>query len=273
VDASIQLNVRDNGYDFIEESLRYAVMAEDYPPAWKFAIILAAQGIELLLKARLEQEHPLLVMADPDHARSAKTVGLEAALARLAAAGVAMEEEDVRRLRSARRVRNEFMHYKVDATPQQVEATFRDLFEFAHVFHLEALGGELHDHLNEDLYPVEAQMIERFRRDFVIYQGSEVVRRFPAEIVDAQFALRVIVDGVAHDRVRYGDASDLMSVTPEGPCHDCSVLPGQLHAFMCDAERCPACLGQSLSCDCDWSWESVEEIDHFVPRAGGSAPA
>lgn len=34
-------------------------------------------------------------------------------------------------------------------------------------------------------------------------------------------------------------------------CHDCNALFGHLHHWGCDAERCPACGGQLISCDCE----------------------
>ena len=33
-------------------------------------------------------------------------------------------------------------------------------------------------------------------------------------------------------------------------CHDCNVMPGGYHHPGCDAERCPACKGQIISCNC-----------------------
>ena len=267
---TVKLNLRENAYDFIEESLRYAELAVDDPSAWKFAIVLAAQGIELLLKARLADEHPLLLLANPDRPAPGPTVGVDSAIARLTSAGVSIAKDDLDRLRLARRLRNEFVHYEVNATVEQLEGVFADLFEFAHVFHYSELGDELHGHLSEDLFAAEAAMIERFRRELIVYQGSEVVRWFPSEIVDAQFALRLSISGTTYDRIRRGAAGDPHEDTTR-PCHDCSVVRGQLHAYGCDSERCPRCSGQLLSCGCDWEWEYVEKIDHFVPVAEPTA--
>ena len=33
-------------------------------------------------------------------------------------------------------------------------------------------------------------------------------------------------------------------------CGDCQVLEGELHLPGCDAERCPSCGGQRITCEC-----------------------
>jgi len=42
-------------------------------------------------------------------------------------------------------------------------------------------------------------------------------------------------------------------------CHDCGIenKPGNIHHFGCDMERCPACEGQMISCDCKGEKELV----------------
>jgi len=38
--------------------------------------------------------------------------------------------------------------------------------------------------------------------------------------------------------------------TKDGRCHDCGVLPGEIHHEGCDVERCPFTYVQKLGCGC-----------------------
>jgi hypothetical protein len=51
-------------------------------------------------------------------------------------------------------------------------------------------------------------------------------------------------EGEAKDRPRYVADGD-------GDCHDCGCPDGGLHHPGCDNERCPACGGQAIACDCN----------------------
>jgi hypothetical protein len=52
-------------------------------------------------------------------------------------------------------------------------------------------------------------------------------------------------------QVRFGDESHGGCATEDGRCHDCGCEVGGFHHAGCDAEECPQCHGQRLTCDLD----------------------
>jgi len=80
----LEMDLLDNAYDFVNESLRAARRAEQLPGAWKFAIVHIVQSIELFLKERLRREHAVLVWENID--RQKYTVSLTLAVARITGA-------------------------------------------------------------------------------------------------------------------------------------------------------------------------------------------
>ena len=84
----------------------------------------------------------------------------------------------------------------------------------------------------------------------VIYNGVEMVEGWPERIQEAQGILEYSIRGVLYPRIRYGAESDDWRADSV-PCHDCRVVHGQLHVPSCDVERCPACGGQAIGCDCE----------------------
>ena len=56
------------------------------------------------------------------------------------------------------------------------------------------------------------------------------------------------IDGERYSRIGYGEDGNY----DEDGCHDCGVKQfGDKHHWNCDNEKCPACRGQALGCDCD----------------------
>ena len=75
----------------------------------------------------------------------------------------------------------------------------------------------------------------------------------------------IVIQGRSYRPIRYGHEPGLHRA--QYRCHDCGVLPGQVHHHGCDVERCPVCGGQSIACDCVWvgeehlSDEWIEELE------------
>ena len=64
-----------------------------------------------------------------------------------------------------------------------------------------------------------------------------------------------MTDGVACTQRQYDDfpdgiARDRIPNAHGVKCHDCLAPDGGLHHPGCDAERCPQCRGQAISCGC-----------------------
>ena len=68
------------------------------------------------------------------------------------------------------------------------------------------------------------------------------------------------VAGKVYDRIRGGAPGDFLYGYPEGSrCGDCGAVKGHVHHWGCDCDRCPACGGQLLSCDCEDVYIEAEE--------------
>jgi len=64
---------------------------------------------------------------------------------------------------------------------------------------------------------------------------------------------KLTIDGTTYERVRRG-ARDHEVVPDRERCPDCGALEGEYHRLdggVCDAEICPKCNTQLLSCDCE----------------------
>jgi hypothetical protein len=243
-----QMDLRENAYDFVNESLRAAKRADHRARAWKFAIVHIVQAIELLLKERLRQEHAVLVWENVD--RPKHTVSLMVAVGRITGAlGIQLTTRELHAIEKARRWRDLMIHYEFDVQVPEVKAIYARLFEFVTAFHAAHLGGELHDHIEPELWEKEAELIDFFHAEFVQYHGTQVHKTIPREIIEAQEIVHYTVDGEQFPRIAYG-SEDHWQPDWLHACGDCSVLPGQLHLLGCDIEQCPRCRQQALSCGC-----------------------
>lgn len=245
----IRMTLLENSYDFLNESLRATIRAETDPQAWKFAVMNAVQAIELLLKARLQTAHPALLYENVD--RPGRTVSLSQAVGRITGAvRIPLTSRELRTIRKAGQWRDQIVHFEFEMSPYQVETVYSQLFEFVTRFHNEHTDfGELHGKIERGLWVKEAELIEFFRREVVLYNGVEVHREWPAEVMASQELTSIELHGQEFARLHQGTEWPSLG---EYPCHDCGIVDGQLHVPDCDMERCPRCFGQLITCGCLW---------------------
>lgn len=243
------MSLLENSYDFLNESLRAAVRAETDSHAWKFGVLHLVQAIELLLKARLQAEHPVLIYETVD--KRTRTVSLSLAVQRvIEAARIPLPSRELRTIRKAGRWRDQIVHFEFEMSSYQVEAVYSQLFEFITRFHNDHTDfGELHGKIDRELWSKEAELIEFFRREFVLWNGVEVPRAWPAEVMSEQLETMIELHGKEFTRLRRGADWPSRDGTA---CHDCGIVDGMIHSEGCDMETCPRCFGQLLSCGCAW---------------------
>jgi hypothetical protein len=123
------MDLRENAYDFLNESLRGAMDAETRPHAWKFSILHVVQAIELLLKARLQAEHPVLIYENIDRPRN--TVSLDQAVQRItSAARIRLTPREQRAIRRAQKWRDPIVHFEFEMNEYEVKFVFTHFSSF-----------------------------------------------------------------------------------------------------------------------------------------------
>ena len=249
--AHLKLSLAENAYSFLNQSLRHYRKTPRTVGQWPFALLHITQSLELLLKEVLKEIHPILIYEDVD--RPKRTVSLEQALVRLESVGVAIVEKERVNIRKAAEYRNRVVHSEVELNKFEWKKIYAQLFEFVHFFHHKHLPAELHSHIAKENWPVEARLMRYFRENFVVYNGAEMHKDNPKEILDAQRYPYMSNSRRKCRRIKYGDEPGCISFNPDFadiPCHDCGVLKGQYHCDGCDVEECPKCHHQLLGCSC-----------------------
>ena len=271
-----ELNLLQNSYDYIYNSLDLYKIADEYgmhdeqrtifenKVKWKLAFVTLVQGFELLLKEILYRAHPNLIYEniDSENSSESNTITFQKAIIRTNNfSDLYIEDEDKQFLLNCSKLRNEFIHNKVNIKSEEIKSKYSKLY---------CLYKKVHDEIIEEkiVFPTgklkdsEYEIIE-YNKNWTVFRGREIrkneLNNIKKEIENNRLYKYYINKNVNKvERIKYGDEIHheefrrrykCSSIEYE-ICDDCNALIGEYHLDNCDLEICPFCFGQRITCGC-----------------------
>ena len=121
--------------------------------------------------------------------------------------------------------------------------------KFVHFFHHKRLKSEIHSEIAKENWPVEARLMRYFKGNFVFYNGVDMHKETPKDILDAQRVPYLYKGRSRYSRIRFR-TEEMWGEVFWLVCPDLRCAGGTVDG--CDIEECPKCHGQLLGCGC-WS--------------------
>ena len=170
----ISFHILENALDYVLSAAEHADLRS--PRSWKYAILHLVAGIELLLKARLQNEHWSLLFQRVDQASEENlqsgnfvSVDFETTCNRLEnIAGVDIERSDLSYLNELRDIRNRIQHFAIEIEIAQVKALAAKGINFF----LEFSQANMHEQVSGMGRPIER--IHRYLRGFEEFVASRI---------------------------------------------------------------------------------------------------
>ncbi len=279
INLNFELDLLQNSYDYINNSFDLYIVADEFgmhdeqrtlfenKVKWKLAFITMVQAFELLFKEVINRIHPNLIYEDIDTERISdkKTISFQQAIARINNfSKIVIEDENKSFLMNCSRLRNEFIHYKVNIQSEQIKSKYCKLYSIYKEFHNKLIGEDIifysqrHIHIEKDIL--------NYDESWTVFRGREIrktdLEEFKKEICENEYYNYYITkDGNKVERIRFGDeinrvsemhkaSHDLSLYTDFEICDDCYAKKGEYHLEECDLEICPVCFGQMFTCGC-----------------------
>jgi rRNA maturation protein Nop10 len=141
----------ENAVDSLQHGIAHYLVRSEHPTAIKHAVLTIYHAIELFLKERLAQVHPLLIYRTIDRpiTDDSVTVGLEEALGRLSNVGCGLEPAQAKTVRELQRRRNRIEHHRFDPLEDH-QLVVGQAIKFLLDFLPKHLATDLSDFVDED---------------------------------------------------------------------------------------------------------------------------
>lgn len=177
--TELRLTLVENALDFFSEAVLFL---NGEPRKLKYAILHLAGAAELMLKARLAQEHWTLIFRNPAKAtieeferRKFTSVDFDGTLGRLKNVCRLDLSKHRATLRALRDMRNEIQHFEFSGRVPEITSILVKTWSFLWDFIHEELGDELDDELSARLEHIKDHMIER--EAYVTERLAEIAAR------------------------------------------------------------------------------------------------
>lgn len=276
---NFELNLIENSYDFIKETLYYYKNlgyneshdedrnSVEEKRKWKTTFILLVQAIELLLKEALFKINENLIYENIDEKISdrAKTISYSKSIIRLQNLKPKIfSQNEIDLLITCGSIRNEFIHFKVNANSIEIKRKYCKLFELYIKLHYRIF----HRNYKNEEYKYIIDNILQNAKDFEVFRGIELTKKQLKKLkedieINQYYSYILTKDNKAYMRIKHGDEEKFYNYkfnenTPYYSsnlkyCGDCRAKKGEVHLDGCDWEMCPICGRQLISCDCEWN--------------------
>ncbi|SET76172.1 hypothetical protein SAMN05660297_03421 [Natronincola peptidivorans] len=275
-----ELNLLQNSHDYINNSFDLYLIADEFGThdeqrtlfknkvRWKLAFITMVQAFELLLKEILYQVHPNLIYEniDAEKVTDRNTISFRQAINRINNfTDYSIEKEKKQFLINCSKLRNEFIHYKVNIQSEQIKSKYSKLYSFYKELHSKLVGEKIIEYYDENHKNTEFEILI-YEENWTVFRGREIrkdtLEEFIGEIEkNKNFKYYVNKEGDKVKRIKFGDEINRVSrdyinkyclslYSDFEICDDCNAKREEFHLDGCDLEICPFCFGQKLSCGC-----------------------
>lgn len=150
----IKFSLIDNAKDSLCHAVEHLTNPDGIAPTdLKHAIRDVAHVVELLLKERLHQIHPVFIWENIDKypSKNANTVRIDVAMERLLKlAGIVLTEDHKKTISACKKIRNSIVHYEFEIDEKEGKVIIGRLLSFVFGFSKQYLGLDLEKEFRSD---------------------------------------------------------------------------------------------------------------------------